>query len=85
MSTKVRVKLDKAAVSAQLLKGGGAPGLCLSIANQMANKAGSGYAVRVANYPERTGAVVYPKTGLGRADNLTNNTLEKLRGEKYHD
>ena len=82
---KVRVKLDKRAVREQLLKGGGAPGLCLSLANQMANKSGNGYAVRVVDYPERTGAVVYPKTAAARADNYSNNTLEKARGAKYND
>lgn len=82
---KVRVKLNKSEVRAQLLKGGGAPGLCLSIANQMADKCGSGYEVRVVDYPERTGAVVYPKSGAARADNYAQNTLEKARGAKYYD
>lgn len=82
---KIRVKLNKGEIRNQLLKGGGAPGLCLSIANQMADKSGSGYAVRVVNYPERTGAIVYPKDAAARADNYANNTLEKMRGQKYHD
>lgn len=81
----VRVKLNSGAVRSQLLKGGGASGLCMSIANQMANNAGPGYAVRVVNYPERIGAIVYPKSAAARADNFANNTLEKARGTKYHD
>lgn len=82
---RVRVKLNKGEVRAQLLTGGGAPGLCLSIANQMANKAGPGYAARAVAYPERTGAIVYPKTAAARANNYASNTLEKMRGGKYHD
>lgn len=81
---KVQVELNKGNVRAQLLKGGGAPGLCLSIANSMANKAGPGYAARVVSYPERTGAIVYPKTAAARANNYASNTLEKVRGGKYN-
>lgn len=82
---RVDVKLNTAAVRSQLLTGGGAPGMCLSIANQMASKAGPGYAARVVRYPERTGAIVYPKTAAARANNYASNTLEKVRGGKYHD
>ena len=82
---RVKVKLNQGAVRQQLLKGGGAPALCRSIANQMANKAGPGYSVRVVNYPERTGAIVFPETAAARADNYANNTLEKMRGAKYDD
>lgn len=85
MAKQVRVKLNKSEVRNQLLKGGGAPSLCVSIANQLADKSGSGYAVRVVDYPERTGAIVYPKTAAARADNFHNNTLEKMRGVKIHD
>ena len=81
---KIRVKLNQSAVRSQLLKGGGAPGLCQSIANQMANKSGPGYAVRVVNYPERTGAIVFPETFAARANNYANNTLEKARGGTYN-
>lgn len=82
---KIKVELRKGEVRAQLLNGGGAPGLCRTIANQIANKAGPGYAVRVVNYPERTGAIVYPKTAAARANNYAQNTLEKARGGKYSD
>ncbi|MBR3330393.1 MAG: hypothetical protein IKG25_04165 [Mogibacterium sp.] len=80
----VKVVLRQGEVRAQLLKGGGAPGMCLGIANQMANKAGPGYAARMVNYPERTGAIVYPKTAAARANNYASNTLEKVRGGKYN-
>ena len=82
---KVKVVLRKGEIRSQLLTGGGAPGLCLSIANQMANKAGPGYAARVVSYPERTGAIVFPKTAAAKSDNYTSNTLEKMRGGKYND
>lgn len=82
---RVKIKLNKGEVRSQLLTGGGAPGLCLSIANQMANKAGPGYAARVVNYPERTGAICYPKTAAARSNNYSANTLEKMRGGKFHD
>lgn len=81
--SKIRVKLNQGNIRSQLLKGGGAPGLCVGIANSMANKAGLGYAVRVVNYPERTGAIVYPKTEAAKANNYSSNTLEKARGGKY--
>lgn len=79
---KVRVKLNEGAVRAQLLKGAGA-GVCMSIANQMANKAGSGFAARVVNYPERTGAIVFPKTAAARRSLYRDNALEKARGGQY--
>lgn len=82
---KVQVKLDKAAVRQQLLKNGTVAGMCMSIAQQMANKAGTGYAVRATNYPERAGAVVYPKTAKARRENYRRNTLEKARGGKFDD
>lgn len=82
---KVKVKLNKSAVRNQLLKGGGAPALCLSIAEQMADKCGPGYTARPIYYPERNGAIVGPDTVAARADNYANNTLEKARGAKYYD
>ena len=80
---KVKVKLDEGAVRSQLLKGAGA-GVCLGIANQMANKAGTGFAARVVDYPERTGAIVFPKTAAARRAYYRDNALEKARGGKYN-
>lgn len=80
----VRVKLDKRAVREQLLKSSAVAGLCMAAAKQKAEMCGPGYATRVVNYPERTGAIVYPATAAARADNYRNNTLEKVRGAKYN-
>lgn len=55
----------------------------MGIANQMASRAGAGYAVRAVDYPERTGAIVYPKSKSAQRDNYRNNTLEKARGGHY--
>lgn len=85
MSVKVRVKLNQKEVRAQLLKSSAVAGLCMSIANSRAKQAGAGYDVRVVNYPERTGAVIYPRSAAARRDNYQNNTLEKLRGGKDND
>lgn len=81
---KVRVKLNRKAVSAELLKNHAVAGMCMSIANQMASSAGPGYATREVSYPERTGAIVYPKNERALRDNYKNNTLEKARGGHYN-
>ncbi len=83
--SKIRVKLNNAAVREQLLKNGAVAGMCKGIASQMAERAGPGYEVREVNYPERTGAIVYPASPAARKDNYRNNTLEKVRGQKYND
>lgn len=81
---KIKVKLNGSVVRSMLLKGAGA-GVCMGIAQAMAEKAGPGYAVRRVDYPERSGAIVYPSSAAARADNYSNNTLEKARGQHYDD
>ena len=76
---KIYVKLNEQAVRQYLLKGPVA-GICLSIAQQKASAAGPGYAAKPVNYPERTGAIVYPGTQDAINDNYDRNTLEKMRG-----
>lgn len=83
--SKIRVKLNSAEVRSQLLKSGAVAGMCKGIASEMASRAGNGYAVREVNYPERTGAIVYPETQGAARDNYRNNTLEKVRSLKYND
>ena len=53
-------------------------GECMERAKRMAESAGDGYAVEVRNYPERTGAAVYPGDDTAFYDNLAHNTLEKV-------
>lgn len=83
--SKVLVKLNSAEVRTQLLKSGAVVGMCKGIASEMASRAGNGYAVREVNYPERTGAIVYPATPEARRNNYLSNTLEKVRSLKYDD
>ena len=79
---QVRVKLNRGEVRSQLLRGGGAPGMCMGIAQSMAKQCGEGYAVRTVS-TNRIGAVVYSATAAARADNFANNTIEKARGMSY--
>lgn len=81
---KIKVKLNGSVVRSMLLKGAGA-GVCMGIAQAMAEKAGPGYAVRQVNLGTRNIAVVYPSSAAARRDNYHNNTLEKVRGQHYDD
>ena len=74
----VKVKLIKAGVRG-LLKSAEVQSACMDIATRMCDMAGQGYEVEERNYPERSGAAVYTGDADAFYDNLTNNTLEKVR------
>lgn len=44
-------------------------------ARRVQTSAGANYQAEVRNYPERTGAAVFPANAEGYYDNLNNNTL----------
>jgi len=72
--SKVKVVLNKAGVRA-LLKSSEAREACMEQARAIAGRAGSNYETGARNYPERSGAAVYPANAEGFYDNLQNNTL----------
>ena len=72
--SKVKIVLNKAAVR-QILKSAEAQEICMDKARAIAQRAGSDYEAGARNYPERSGAAVYPANAEGYYDNLKNNTL----------
>lgn len=81
--SKVRVVLNRGNVKSQLLTGGGAPGMCLALAQSYAKSAGPGYEARSKRLQNRIGAIYYPATPQAISDNYAHNTLEKSRGGKF--
>lgn len=75
--SKVKVRLNKSGVR-KLLKSSEVANECMDHARQIQGRAGEHYATEVRNYPERTGAAVYPADPEGYYDNLKNNTLVRL-------
>lgn len=76
--SKVKFKLNKAGVRA-LMKSAEMKQICMDYAVRMQQAAGPGYEAEERNYPERSGAAVYPGDSTAYYDNLENNTLEKVR------
>lgn len=77
--SKVKFELNKKGVR-ELLKSPEAAAICTQYAVQIQGRAGEGYVVESRNYPERSGAAVYPGTYEAYRDNLKNNTLLKALG-----
>lgn len=48
---------------------------CMREASRIANACGDGYTAQSRNYPERSGAAVFPETPEATLDNLKHNTL----------
>ena len=71
MSSKIRVKLNKAGVR-ELLKSSEMQTICMEHAHRIQQTAGIDYEAG-----ERAGAAVYPANDKGYYDNLKNNTLLK--------
>ena len=76
---KVRIKLNTAGVR-ELLRSSELQTECMNYAQQIQGTAGEHYAVSNRNYPERSGASVYPADDEGFYDNLHHNTLLKAMG-----
>lgn len=76
---RIKIVLNKAGVR-KVLKSAPAQELCLEKAKEYAAQAGAGYAAEARNYPERSGAAVYPGDEDAWRDNLENKTLERV----YH-
>ena len=71
--------LNRAGVRA-LLQSAEIQQACREQAEEIAGKAGEGYAVDTYVGQNRANASVYPETAAARADNLRNNTLLKAMG-----
>ena len=76
MSSNIRVELNSEGVLA-LLKSAEMAGVCESLANGIAGRAGDGYMVTTYTGKTRVNASVYAITEEARRDNLKNNTLLK--------
>lgn len=74
----VKIELNRQNIRDVILKNQNVQDLCMQKAEQMAAKAGAGYVAEERNYPERSGAAVYPAEKQAVYDNLSNNTLEKV-------
>ncbi len=72
--SKVKIKLNRAGVR-ELLKSQEMANCCMQEARRVQTSAGANYQAEVRNYPERTGAAVFPANAEGYYDNLNNNTL----------
>jgi hypothetical protein len=71
-----RVELNSAGVQ-ELLKSNEMAGLCRSLAQGIANRAGSGYMVTTHTGPTRVNASVITATAEAARENMKNNTLLK--------
>lgn len=79
--SKIELKLNRSAVQ-ELLKSREMQDICMEHARRIQQIAGENYEVSERNYPERTGAAVYPANDKGYYDNLNHNTLEKAMRAK---
>lgn len=77
--SKAKVKLDRKAVSEQLLKGEGTKTLIQQYGNRAYERVSSieGYVKEERRYPERIGVAIYAEDYPAISDNLKNNTLLK--------
>ena len=64
----------------ELLKSSGVQAECMRLASSMAASLGEDYEVFEKNYPERSGAILYPTTSKAYQDNLDNNSMLKAMG-----
>lgn len=76
MANQFKFVLNRDGVK-ELLKSSELQNECRNLAEKVRAAAGEGYVVEDRNYPERSGAAVYPETTEANFDNLKNNTLEK--------
>lgn len=74
MSNKIKVKLNRDGVR-ELLRSSEMQSICMENARMIQQRAGADYEASERNYPERSGAAVYPANDKGYYDNLQNNTL----------
>lgn len=74
--SKTKVKLNHAGFRA-LLKSPEISAVVAEKAEEIANRAGTGYASDIRSGKGRAVALVYPKTAKAKRDNLKNNTLLK--------
>ena len=79
MANSIRIELNKEGVGA-LLKGGETESLMQRMGNEIAKRAGTGYAASTHNTGQRHICNVYAATTEAKQDNLENNTLIKAMG-----
>ena len=77
--SRTKVKLNKSQVR-EYLKDDSVAELCREYAEEIASRAGAGYAVSVQYGKNRVWATAYPATPEAVSDNLENNTLLKAIG-----
>lgn len=70
------IKLDSNGIR-ELMKSDEVMSACETIAGQVLNRCGDGYAMEQKMYTTRGGYIVYPDTADAFYDNLRNNTLLK--------
>lgn len=75
-----RVELNESGVR-ELLQSGEMMGICRSLAEGVAARAGAGYEVTTYKGKTRVNASVHVVSDEARADNLKNNTLLKAVGK----
>lgn len=79
MAKGVTIKLNSAGIR-ELLRSSEMGETCMEFAQRIQNTAGEHYKAEARNYPERTGAAVFPADDKGYYDNLHHNTLVKAMG-----
>ena len=79
MANNIRIELNRDGIGA-LLKGPETEHMVQSFGNEVAQRAGTGYAARTHNTGQRQICNVYAATREARQDNLENNTLIKAMG-----
>jgi len=78
--SKVRIVLNRKAVSNQLLKGDPIMDYIEGLANGFASQCGDGYSTSRYTGRNRGNVSVYAETRKAEKDNLENNTLLKVTG-----
>lgn len=73
----LKVELDRAEVSKQILKGDGTRSLCEKLAKDMQSRAGEGYETSTFSGRRRVNVSVGAGTKEAYQDNMNNNTLLK--------
>ena len=77
---KIKVELNRAAVRSQLLKSSEMQSICQELAQGIASRCGSGYAVDTHVGKNRVNAMVYEDTYEAHLDNKRHNTILKAVG-----
>ena len=75
----VEIKLNSDGVR-ELLKSSEIQAECMNQASGMQASLGGDYEIQAKYYPERSVAILFPRTSSAKQDNLENNTMLKAVG-----